>query len=153
MQSGQIDEMRLRKLWYSVVAQIQTGNILYKISYQNKKNTKGLIYRTPDIDENTTLWLLIQKRESNNDSCHRTLNSPPDSNVKPSEILKVANSFWERVQPEKMANAAHLDFPIIFKVITIDSHHGISTWLLTTSDMYRWSSRALYFAWYSPILR
>ena len=67
----------------------------------------------------------------------RTLNSPPDSNVKPSEILKVANSFWERVQPEKMANAAHLDFPIIFKVITIDSHHGISTRLLTTSDMYR----------------
>ena len=57
----------------------------------------------------------------------RTLNSPPDSNVKPSEILKVANSFWERVQPEKMANAAHLDFPIIFMVITIHSHHGIST--------------------------
>ena len=59
----------------------------------------------------------------------RTLNSPPDSNVKPSEILKVANSFWERVQPEKMANAAHLDFPIIFKVITLDSHHGIATLL------------------------
>ena len=49
--------------------------------------------------------------------------------VKPSEILKVANGFRERVQPEKMANAAHLDFPIIFKVITLDSHHGIATLL------------------------
>ena len=48
--------------------------------------------------------------------------------VKPSEILKVANGFGERGQPEKMANAAHLHFPIIFKVIMLDSH-GIATLL------------------------
>ena len=151
MQSGQIDEMRLRKLWYSVVAQIQTANILYKISYQNKRNTKGLTYIELLIFMKIQRCDCWSKSESQIMTAVRTLNSPPDSNVKPSEILKVANSFWERVQPEKMANAAHLDFPIIFKVITIDSHHGILTWLLTTSDMYRWT-RAPHFAWCSPIL-
>ena len=73
MQSGQIDEMRLRKLWYSVVAQIQTANILYKIFLLEQEEHKRInIYRTPDIYENTTLWLLIQKWESNNDSCQNT---------------------------------------------------------------------------------